>query len=129
VLPRLRHQGRESAQLPSKAPFSKRFEDAVGQACQSAAARQVALRFGLPASTVRSIDLRYLERWAAARRKPALAQMGVDENIEESKQKELLGVAGKRALEMISDGAGLSEVLNELCSAIDAYACGTSQVC
>ncbi|MBZ5622036.1 MAG: transposase family protein [Acidobacteriia bacterium] len=39
-------------QLPSKAPFSKRFEDAVGQACESAAARQVALRFGLPASTV-----------------------------------------------------------------------------
>jgi transposase len=66
-------------QLPSKAPFSKRFEDAVGQACESAAARQVALRFGLAASTVRAIDLRYLERWAAARRKPALAQMGVDE--------------------------------------------------
>src|SRR5215468_6927741 len=66
-------------QLPSKAPFSKRFEDAVGQACESAAARQVALRFGLPASTVRAIDLRYLERWAATRRKPVLAQMGVDE--------------------------------------------------
>ena len=33
--------------LPSKAPFSKRFEDAVGQACESAAARQVARRFGL----------------------------------------------------------------------------------
>jgi transposase len=29
------------AQLPSKAPYSKRFE-AVGQACESAAARQVA---------------------------------------------------------------------------------------
>jgi transposase len=66
-------------QLPSKAPFSKRFEDAVGQACESAAARQVALRFGLAASTVRAIDVRYLERWAASRRKPALAQMGVDE--------------------------------------------------
>jgi transposase len=66
-------------QLPTKAPFSKRFEDAVGQACESAAARQVALRFGLAASTVRAIDLRYLERWAANRRKPVLAQMGVDE--------------------------------------------------
>ena len=51
--------------LPSKAPFSKRFEDAVGQACESAAARQVARRFGLAESTVRAIDLRYLERWAA----------------------------------------------------------------
>ena len=66
-------------QLPSKAPFSKRFEDAVGEACESAAARQVARRFGMPASTVRAIDVRYLERWAAARRKPALTLMGVDE--------------------------------------------------
>jgi len=74
-------------QLPSKAPFSKRFEDAVGQACESAAARQVALRFGLAASTVRAIDLRYLERWSANRRKPALARMGVDEIYLGKKQK------------------------------------------
>jgi transposase len=74
-------------QLPSKAPFSKRFEDAVGQACEGAAARQVALRFGLAASTVRNIDLRYLERWAASRRKPALARMGVDEIYLGKKQK------------------------------------------
>ena len=45
-------------QLPSKAPFSKRFEEIVGQACESAAARQVARRFRLPESTVRAIDLR-----------------------------------------------------------------------
>jgi len=74
-------------QLPSKAPFSKRFEDAVGQACESAAARQVALRFGLAPSTVGAIDLRYLEPWASARRKPALAQMGVDEIYLGKKQK------------------------------------------
>jgi len=65
--------------LPSKAPFSKRFEDAVGQACESASARQVARRFSLAESTVRAIDLRYLERWAATRRQPPLRQMGVDE--------------------------------------------------
>jgi transposase len=65
--------------LPSKAPFSKRFEDAVGQACESASARQVARRFALAERTVRAIDLRYLERWAATRRKPALRQVGVDE--------------------------------------------------
>jgi len=29
-------------QLPSKAPFSKRFEEAVGLACESAAVRPVA---------------------------------------------------------------------------------------
>jgi transposase len=74
-------------QLPSKAPFSKRFEEAVGEACESAAARPVARRFDLPASTVRAIDLRYLKRWAAARRKPALALMGVDEIHLGKKQK------------------------------------------
>ena len=74
-------------QLPSKAPFSKRFEEAVGEACESASARQVARRFDLPASTVRSIDLRYLERWAAGRRKPALRQVGIDELYLGKKQK------------------------------------------
>jgi len=39
--------------LPSKAPFRKRFEDAVGPACESASARQVARRLGLAESTVR----------------------------------------------------------------------------
>ena len=67
------------AQLPSKAPFSKRFEDAVGLACESGAARQVSRQFGLAPTTVRAIDLRYLERWAAQRRRPALKHMGVDE--------------------------------------------------
>jgi transposase len=65
--------------LPSKAPFSKRFEDAVGQACEGASARQVARRLGLAESTVRAIDLRYLERWDAKRRQPPLRQMGIDE--------------------------------------------------
>jgi transposase len=73
--------------LPSKAPFSQRFEDAVGEACESASARQVARRFGLAESTVRAIDLRYLERWAATRCKPALKQMGVDEIYLGKKQK------------------------------------------
>jgi transposase len=73
--------------LPSKAPFSKRFEEAVGLACEMASARQVARQFGLPASTVRAIDLRYLERWDAGRRKPALRQMGVDEIYLGKKQK------------------------------------------
>jgi transposase len=65
--------------LPSNAPFSQRFEDAVGQACESAPVRRVAQQFALPESTVRALDLRYLERWAKRRRKPALRQMGVDE--------------------------------------------------
>jgi len=73
--------------LPSKAPYSKRFEDAVGQACESAAARQVARRMDLAESTVRAIDLRYLERWEAKRRKPPLRQMGVDEIYKGKKDK------------------------------------------
>ena len=66
-------------QLPSKAPFSKRFEEAVGLACESASVRQVARQFRLAASTVRAIDLRYLQRWSATRRKDPFVQMGVDE--------------------------------------------------
>jgi transposase len=86
-------------QLPSKAPFSKRFEEIVGQACESAAARQVARRFGLSESTVRAIDLRYLERWAAGRRKPALRQMGVDEIYLGKKQKFLTVVCNLETAE------------------------------
>jgi len=63
-------------QLPSKAPFSKRFEEIVGEACESAAASQVARRFQLPETTVRAIDLRYLERWDPRRRKPGLNTWG-----------------------------------------------------
>lgn len=37
--------------LPSKAPFSKRFEDAVELACEGAPARRVARQFGLAEST------------------------------------------------------------------------------
>jgi transposase len=81
------------AELPSKAPFSRRFEEAVGLACESAAVRRVAQQFGLAASTVRAIDLRYLERWATARRKPALRQMGIDEIHLGKKQKFLTVVS------------------------------------
>jgi len=66
-------------QLPSKAPFSKRFEEAVGESCESAAARRVAKQYGLAESTVRAIDLRYLERWSAERKPVPLKQLGVDE--------------------------------------------------
>ena len=39
--------------VPSKATFSKRFEEIVGQACESAAASQVARRFQLQETKVR----------------------------------------------------------------------------
>jgi len=74
-------------QLPSKAPYTRRFEDSVGGACESAAAAQVARRMGLSESTVRGMDLRYLERCEANRRKPVLRQMGVDEIYRGKKDK------------------------------------------
>jgi transposase len=92
-------------QLPSKAPFSKRFEEAVGEACESASARQVARRFELAASTVRAIDLRYLERWAQSRRKPALRQMGVDEIYLGKKQKFVTVVSNLESREPLWFGA------------------------
>ena len=69
----------KTEQLPGKAPYSRRFEDEVGAACEIASARQVARRTGMPESTIRAIDLRCLERWAAKRRQAPLRQMGVDE--------------------------------------------------
>jgi len=80
-------------QLPSKAPFSKRFEEAVGLACESAAGRRVGRQFGLASSTVRAIDVRYLSGWSEGRRKPALRQMGVDEIYLGKKQKFLTVVS------------------------------------
>jgi len=47
----------------------------------------VARQFGLPASTVRAVNLRYLRRWAEGRRRPALRLMGVDELYLGKKQK------------------------------------------
>ena len=91
--------------LPSNAPFSKRFEDAVGQACENAAASRVAAQFGLPASTVRAIDQRYLERWASTRKKPALREMGVDEVYLGRKQKFVTVVSNLEAGEPLWFGA------------------------
>src|SRR5437667_12783131 len=47
--------------------------------CSARLGGQVARQFRLAANTVRAIDLRYLQRWSATRRKDRLEQMGVDE--------------------------------------------------
>src|SRR5205814_9575476 len=98
----------------AKAPFSKRFEEAVGEACESASARQVARRFELAASTARAIDLRYVERWAQSRRKPALRQMGVDEIYLGKKQRFVTVVSNLESQERLWFGAeGKQETLEE----------------
>jgi transposase len=113
--------------LPSKAPFSKRFEEAVGQACESAAVRRVARQFGLAASTVRAIDLRYLKRWAQGHRRPALRQMGVDEIYLGKKQKFLTVVTNLETGEPLWFGrerkkATLDEFLEKQLSAFQRSA-------
>jgi len=65
----------------------------------------VARHWGLAASTVRAIDLRYLERWAGARRKPALRQMGVDEIYLGKKQKFVTVVSNLERREPLWFGA------------------------
>jgi transposase len=101
--------------LPSKAPFSKRFEDAVGQACESASARPVARRFGLAESTVRAIDLHHLERWATTRYEPPLRQMGVNEIYRGKSAKFLTIVSNLETGEPLWFGADRKkETLDEL---------------
>src|SRR5256712_611268 len=46
-----------------------------------------------------------------------------------AKRTATLHAAEKRTLEMIANGAALSDVLNELCAAIDTHSSGTSFVC
>lgn len=96
-------------QLPSKAPFSQRFEDAVGQACEAAPVRQVARSWGLAASTVRAIDLRYLERWQAGRKKSARKQMGIDEIYLGRKLKFLTVVSNLESVEPVWFGQDRKE--------------------
>src|SRR5712691_944402 len=72
-----------SSNVPAAAASLRTSMTAASGRCgtclgESASARQVARRMGLAESPVRAIDLRYLERWAAKRRKPPLRQMGVD---------------------------------------------------
>ena len=73
--------------------------------------------------------------WFLVRRAPlhdetgaVVRWFGTGIHIEDSKQKELLRVAENRALEMIADGASLSEVLKQLCAAIDEHTLAISLV-
>jgi transposase len=65
--------------LAGKARYTARFEAAVAQECEQAPVTRVALRWGLPAETVRRLDKRVLRRWAAARPPTPRRYLGVDE--------------------------------------------------
>jgi len=66
---------------------------------------RVARQFGLAASTVRAIDLRYLSRWVEMRRKPALRQMGVGEIFIGKKQKFITVVSNLETAEPLWFGS------------------------
>jgi len=77
-----RRCGRRREQLPFLAGTghrTRRYEAAVARDCGDAAVRRVAARWGLAAETVRLIDKRALQQWAAARPRPRLRYLGVDE--------------------------------------------------
>jgi PAS domain S-box-containing protein len=67
---------------------------------------------------------------AASVAQPAESEWKQGPNIASPSQAESLLAAEKRTLEMMANGASLSEVLNDLCAAIDAHASPvTSMVC
>jgi transposase len=77
-----RRCGRHRERVPflaGKAHCTQRLEAAVAQDCRDAPVRRVAARWGLAAETVRLMDKRTLQRWAAGRPRAPLRQLGVDE--------------------------------------------------
>ena len=80
ALPGLRGSGgKRSSNCRPRRRSANASKGSWGKPAKVQPAGQVARRFRLPETTVRAIDLRYLERWDQRRRKPALKQMGVDE--------------------------------------------------
>jgi len=75
-------------------------------------------------------------RWFSLRREPQCSETGAllrwygtALDIEDRKRSETLLAAENRTLQMIANGENLSDVLNDLCAAIDAHASATSFVC
>jgi len=72
-------------------------------------------------------------RWFSLRREPQCSETGAllrwygtALDIEDRKRSETLLAAENRTLQMIANGENLSDVLNDLCTAIDAHASATS---
>jgi transposase len=79
---RCRRCGVRTERLPfvdGKVHYTARLEAAVAEDCEAAPVSRVAARRGLPPETVRRMDKRVLRRWAAARPRPPLHYLGVDE--------------------------------------------------
>lgn len=79
---RCRRCGVRTERLPfvaGKAHYTTRLETAVAEACEAAPVSRVAQQRGLPPETVRRMDKRVLQRWAAERPRAPVRYLGVDE--------------------------------------------------
>ena len=79
---RCRRCGVRTERLPfvtGKAHVTTRLEQAIARDCEAAPVSRVAAHWGMPAETVRRLDKRVLRRWAAARPRQPLRDLGVDE--------------------------------------------------
>lgn len=65
--------------LAGKAPRTARLEAAVARDCEAAPVSRVAAKWGLAPATVRRLDKRALQRWAASRAREPVRYLGVDE--------------------------------------------------
>ena len=65
AVPGLRAEDREGAAVAEQSAVQQTLRGCGGTGVRERLGAQVARQFGLAASTVRAIDLRYLERWAA----------------------------------------------------------------
>jgi transposase len=65
--------------VAGKVHYTTRLETAVAEACEAAPVTRVAAQWGLAPETVRRMDKRVLQRWAAARPRRPLHYLGVDE--------------------------------------------------
>jgi transposase len=77
-----RRCGRRRERLPfltGTGHHTTRFAAAVARDCADAPVRRVAARWGLVPETVRQLDKRALQQWAASRPRPPLRYLGVDE--------------------------------------------------
>ncbi|MBI2459955.1 MAG: ISL3 family transposase, partial [Candidatus Rokubacteria bacterium] len=65
--------------LAGKAPRTARLDAAIARDCEAAPVSRVAARWGLAPATVRRLDKRALQGWAAGRTREPVRPLGVDE--------------------------------------------------
>lgn len=83
--------------LAGKAPRTARLDAAIARDCEAAPVSRVAARWGLAPATVRRLDKRALQDWAAGRAREPVRSLGVDEIFLGKKDKFLTVVSDLEA--------------------------------